>query len=92
MVAIYDRWVDIGLQWGRGSDASEDAPRPGSTLPPMTLQWGRGSDASEDLLHVGILGWSHLVLQWGRGSDASEDRERGILGVAGESASMGPRQ
>ncbi len=37
------------LQWGRGSDASEDAARPAPCANNTALQWGRGSDASEDV-------------------------------------------
>ena len=36
------------LQWGRGSDASEDIRRLNISCWLVSLQWGRGSDASED--------------------------------------------
>ena len=80
------------LQWGRGSDASEDGSGSTSTGTAVQLQWGRGSDASEDT-HLAVSGsrW-FKELQWGRGSDASEDAivEDAQSGAA--PASMGPRQ
>ena len=47
-VALLASWP---LQWGRGSDASEDFTPWDAAARPAVLQWGRGSDASEDL-HV----------------------------------------
>ena len=65
----------VMLQWGRGSDASEDSPVAGATAKPScSLQWGRGSDASEDNPNPNPVYIYYIMLQWGRGSDASEDR------------------